>query len=235
MRIREVDLEIAAALGDGGADVDVLEFVAIVVENGLAAVDAVLPFRDHRPGLALGAAATAIEFVVYLGVVTTPLLQGYVYLSAAIVGVLSLGSTRVLRSARFENAYTTYVLATCAAVGALSFTTPLPSSMVSAGVVSGNPPLLLIVLSSLVTGPATVVLLGAVVVSLRKTWRWQTMMMGIGASVLAAGGALYIASFPVALYYAEFIGIVLIFFGLVSLPQVTATPSVVGNRLKKNA
>jgi len=186
-------------------------------------------------GLALGAAATAIEFVVYLGVVTTPLLQGYVFLSAAIVGVLSLGSTRVLRSARFENAYTTYVLATCAAVGALSFTTPLPSSMVSAGVVSGNPPLLLIVLSSLVTGPATVVLLGAVVVSLRKTWRWQTMMMGIGASVLAAGGALYIASFPVALYYAEFIGIVLIFFGLVSLPQVTATPSVVGNRLKKNA
>jgi hypothetical protein len=186
-------------------------------------------------GLALGAAATAVELVVYLGFVNNPLLQAYVFFSAAIVGVLSLGSTRVLRSTRFENGYTAYILVTCGLVGALSFTTPMPSSMVSAGVVSGNPPLLLLVLSSLVTGPATVVLLGAVVVSLRKTWRWQTLMMGIGASVLAAGGALYIASFPVALYYAEFIGIVLIFFGLVSLPQVTASPSVAGHRLQKNA
>jgi len=185
-------------------------------------------------GLGLATAATAVELIVYVGVVGPLLLQTYVFLSAAIVGFLSLGSTRVLRSTRFERGYTAYILTACGSVGALSFTTPMPSSMISGGVVSGNPPMLLLVLSSLVTVPATFVLLGAVVVSLRRTWRWQTLMMGIGACVLAAGGALYIASFPVALYYSEFIGIVLIFFGLVNLPQPSSGPAIAGYRLRAN-
>jgi len=186
-------------------------------------------------GLGLGALATAVELVVYVGIVDSLLLQTYVFLSAAIVGVLSLGSTRVLRSPRFERGYTAYVLTACGLVGALSFATPMPSSMVSAGVVSGNPPWLLLLLSSLVTVPATVVLLGAVVVSLRKSWRWQTLMMGVGACVLATGGALYIASFPVALYYSEFIGIVLIFVGLANLPQTTTVPATAGLPFKGTA
>jgi len=44
-----------------------------------------------------------------------------------------------------------------------------------------------------------------------------------GALILGAGGTLYIASFPVALYYAEFLGIVLLFFGLISMPQASST------------
>ena len=186
-------------------------------------------------GLGLAAVATAVELVVFVGVVTTPLLQTYVFLSAAIVGFLSLGSTRVLRSARFERGYTAYILATCGLVGTLSFTTPMPGSMVSAGVISGNPPVLLIVVSCLVTIPATFVLLGAVVVALRRSWNWQTLMMGVGACVLAGGGALYIASFPVALYYSEFIGIVLIFFGLVSLPQATTTRADAAHTIQRTA
>jgi hypothetical protein len=52
-----------------------------------------------------------------------------------------------------------------------------------------------------------------------------------GALILGAGGTLYIASFPVALYYAEFLGIILLFFGLISLPQVAsnATPVSAGH------
>ncbi len=184
-------------------------------------------------GLSLASVATAVELVVFVGVVDGVLLQTYVFLSAAIVGVLSLGSTRAIQSPRFRSGYTAYTLAMCAAVAALSYSTPLSNSMVSGGVVSGNPPMSLLVLSSLVTVPATVVLLGAVVLSLRRSWQWRTVMMGIGASVLAAGGALYIASFPVALYYAEFIGIVLIFLGLVTLPQVAASTAGIGHRLHK--
>jgi hypothetical protein len=177
-------------------------------------------------GLGLASLATAVELVVYAGFANGLLLQTYVFLSAAIVGVLSLGSTRVLRSRRFELGYTAYILAACGVIAVFSFTTSMPSTMVSAGVVSGNPPLLLILLSSLVTVPATFVLLGAVVVALRRRWNWQTLMMGVGACVLAGGGALYIASFPVALYYSEFIGVILIFLGLVNLPQVVSIPAV---------
>jgi len=185
-------------------------------------------------GLAFATLATGVEFVVYLGVVSGTLLETYVFLSAAIVGFLSLGSTQVIRNTLFRASYTGYILATCAAVAVLSFTTPLPNSMVTSGVITGNPPVELIVVSSLVTVPATVVLLGAVVVALRRSWRWQTLMMGVGACVLAAGGALYIASFPVALYYSEFIGIVLIFFGLVSLPHLATSPANAGRPLSKS-
>ena len=176
-------------------------------------------------GLALAAAAMGVEAIVFAGFVSSPLLQAYVFCSAAIVGVLSLGATRVLRSPRLEAGYTAYIAATCAVVAVASALTPMPTSMVSGGIITGNPTLLLIVLSTLVTGPATVVLLTASVVSLRRSRKWQTLLMIGGALILGAGGTLYISSFPVALYYAEFIGIVLLFFGLVSLPTATATKS----------
>ena len=185
-------------------------------------------------GLSLAAAGTGVELVVYVGVVNDPLLQTYVFLSAAIVGILSLGSTRAIRSPRFRTGYTFYALAMCTVVGALTYSTPLSSSMVTGGVISGNPPLDLLVVSSLVTVPATLVLLGAVAISLRRSWQWRTLMMGIGACVLAAGGALYIASFPAALYYSEFIGVILIFIGLVSLPHVVLSPSRATDPLGKS-
>src|SRR5271170_216201 len=76
-------------------------------------------------GLAFATAAMAVEAIVYLGYVSVPMLQAYVFLSAANVGVLSLGATRVLRSPRIEAGYTWYTVATCALVGVFSFATPL--------------------------------------------------------------------------------------------------------------
>jgi hypothetical protein len=178
-------------------------------------------------GLALATAAMAVESVVYLGVISSPILESYVFFSAAIVGVLSLGATKILRSPRVERVYTVYIAATSAVVAVASFLTPLPSSMVTAGIITGNPPVLLILLSSLVTVPATVVLLTATALSLRRSWRWQTLLMAGGAIILGAGGALYIASFPIALYYAEFVGILLLFLGLISLPQASSAPAPV--------
>ena len=175
-------------------------------------------------GLSIATAAMVVEAVVYLGVVSSPILQLYVFCSAAIVGVLSLGATKILKSPRVERGYTAYIVATSALVALASAVSPLPTSMVTSGIITGNPPLLLILLSSLVTVPATVVLLTATFLSLRRTWRWQTLLMAAGAIILGAGGALYIASFPIALYYAEFIGILLLFLGLVSLPSTAPAP-----------
>jgi len=179
-------------------------------------------------GLIFATGAMVIESVVYLGSVSSLLLQVYVFLSAAIVGVLSLGATRILRRPKVERAYTYYIVATCGLVAAFSFLTTLPpASMVSGGIITGDPPLLLLVLSSLVTFPATVVLLTASYLSLRRSWRWQTLLMIGGALILGAGGTLYIASFPVALYYAEFLGIILLFLGLISLPQAASNTTPV--------
>jgi hypothetical protein len=182
-------------------------------------------------GLSFGAAATSLELLAYVGVVSTALLQAYVFFSAAIVGVLSLGALRAFHRIPWNRAYIGYIGATLVTVAFFTLRTPMPPSMVQAGVISGNPPLLLLVLSSFVTVPATIVLLTACVMSLRKSFRWRGLMMLAGACVLGAGGAFYIASFPVMLYYAEFVGIVLLFFGLVDLsrwtlvsPTATARP-----------
>jgi hypothetical protein len=172
-------------------------------------------------GLGFGAAAMAVELLAYAGVVSSLLLQFYVFFSAAIVGVLSLGSARAFHRDWFAKTYTGYTVAAAALVAVFSFSTPMPTSMVTDGIVTGNPPLLLLVLSSFVTVPATVVLLTAAVLSLRRSFRWRGLLMVAGAAVLGAGGAFYIASFPVMLYYAEFIGIMMLFIGLVDLSKFT--------------
>jgi hypothetical protein len=183
-------------------------------------------------GLGFGAIATAIELLAYVGVVSTILLQAYVFFSAAIVGTLSLGSVRAFRLPIYRNLYAGYIIVTSAVVGFFSFTTPVSASMVQSGVISGNPPVFLLVLSSFITVPATFVLLGFAVVSLRRAFHWKGLLMIAGASVLAAGGFFYIASFPVALYYAEFVGIVLLFIGLTDFsrwlapaPTASTTPT----------
>ncbi|HYA54316.1 MAG TPA: hypothetical protein VEG42_01775 [Thermoplasmata archaeon] len=194
-------------------------------------------FRTHRHsqlgwgvGLAFGGVATAIELAAYVGVVSSLMLQAYVFFSAAIVGTLSLGSVRAFRRPVYRNLYAGYIIAVSAVVGLFCFLTPVPASMVQSGVISGNPPVFLLVLSSFITVPATIVLLGFAVVSLRRSFHWKGLLMIAGASVLAAGGAFYIASFPVALYYAEFIGIVLLFIGLTDFSRwlaPTAAPVAV--------
>jgi hypothetical protein len=177
-------------------------------------------------GLGFGAAATGIELVAYLGVVSTVMLQAYVFFSAVIVGTLSLGSVRAFRRPIYRNLYAGYIIAVSAIVGVFCFTTPVSDSMVQSGVISGNPPVFLLVLSSLITVPATIVLLGFAVISLRRAFHWKGLLMIAGASVLAAGGAFYIASFPVALYYAEFLGIVLLFIGLTDFSRwLTPSPA----------
>jgi hypothetical protein len=182
-------------------------------------------------GMGMAAVAMAIEALVYAGVDSSGLLEAYVFASAALVGLLSLGCTHVLRSARFARWYRAFILAACAVLAVACALTPLPpGSMVSAGVIWKDPPLTLLVLSSLVTGPATVVLLLASAVSLLRSRHWQNLLIVGGALVLGAGGTLYIASFPVFLYYAEFIGIVLLLGGILSLPRSSPSVSAVPRR-----
>jgi len=177
-------------------------------------------------GLALASAAMAVETVVYAGILASGLLQAYVFLSGALVGVLSLGAVRVFRRPRLEPVYGTYILLASAVLAVACIATPLGPGMVTRGIITGDPPLLLLALSILITGPATVVLLTSAASSLRRSHDWRSLLLIAGALVLGAGGTLYIASFPVALYYAEFVGIVLLFAGLVSLRPV-APPAAV--------
>lgn len=194
-----------------------------------------LPQLAWGSGLLLSAFSMAIEAVVYGGVVNSVILEAYTFCTAALVGALSLGATRVLRRPMLEKGYAVFQGVACAILGVACFLTPISvSSMVnSQGIIWQSPPTFLLLLSIVVTVPATLVLLAATAVALRRTWRWQTALMIGGALILAGGGSLYIVGFPVFLYYAEFAGIILLFLGLVSLnrmPVPAPQPLVVEER-----
>jgi len=181
-------------------------------------------------GMGLGAAAMAIEFLVFVGILTEGLLQAYVFLSAGIVGVLSLGAVGALHRPRLSKGYGAFQGSALAVTAVVSFVTRMPLSMVSQGIIVADPPMVPLLLSFIVTIPATVVLLGSAALSLRKSFHWSHVTMLAGACVLGAGGALYIASFPVMLYYAEFVGIIMLFVGLMNLSKVSvAAPAAVGS------
>src|SRR5439155_1593447 len=61
VRLGKVDHQVRALLPHGGPDVDVLDAVAVVVEDGLAPVDPVLPAGDAGPRLALGAVEDRLD------------------------------------------------------------------------------------------------------------------------------------------------------------------------------
>ena len=205
---------------------------------GFLAVHNVIRYRAEPRGAlvwwatGLGAAAVAmmLEAIVFGGASTPGLLEGYFFLTAATVSALSIGATGVLGHRGIQRGYEAYILAMTAAVGIASFTLPMPEGIVSNGVISGSPSAGVLVLSSLVTFPATILLLAATGLAIRRSHRWRPALIVVGVGLLAVGGTLYIASFPAALYYTEFLGIVLLFLGLVSLPHAGSakSPSAAG-------
>jgi hypothetical protein len=181
-------------------------------------------------GLALVAVTIAQEAAIYAGFRAPTFLQLYLVLVAALVGVLSMGSAELQFSRRWRLAWAGYLGTTCAVLAVVTFVTPVPSALVVDGVVSGVPPLAVIVVSSLVTIPAAVLL---IVSSLYGAWRrkrWQLLYVAGGTMVLSASGALYLAAFPLTQYYADFVGVALLFLGFVRLrlapsPTAGAAPS----------
>ena len=176
-------------------------------------------------GLFLVAVTLFEEALFALGVLSSPLLQSYFFLVAVLVGALSLGSTALALSPRMHRAYAAYVGATSLLAGWACFAAPIPATVVVAGIVTGNPPLTVLIASVLVTVPASVLMVAISLWTAYRQRRWQLLYIAAGIVVISAAGGLYIASVPVTLYYAEFVGVFLLFLGFLKLPSPAASPS----------
>jgi hypothetical protein len=177
-------------------------------------------------GLALVTVTLGQEAAVYAGVVSSFMLQSYFFLVALLVGVLSLGSASLALSAPLRSAYAAYILAMCGVTAVVAFAFPVDGSVVTQGVITGSPGLALTVASSLVTFPAAVLMAVTSLYGAFRGKRWNLLYIGIGIIVISAAGSLYIASFPAALYYAEFVGVVLLFLGFVQLSSPAPRPQL---------
>jgi len=181
-------------------------------------------------GLALVAVTMAQEGAFYLGLWSEWFAQTYLVLVALLVGILSLGSAELSLKGWGRRLWWGYMGVTGAALVVVSFLSTVPSSIVVDGVVTGLPPIGIVVISSLVTFPASLLLIGSSLYGAIWQKRYHLLFIAVGTAVIAAAGSLYLVSFPLSLYYAEFVGVVLLFLGFVRVPGLssyaTPTPAV---------
>jgi len=171
-------------------------------------------------GLFLVFVTLAQEVPLYVGIWSEPLIQSYLILVAVLVGVLSLGSAELSLPGRWRTLWFGYMGAMSVALVVCGLIVSVPSSVVVDGVVSGQLPPVIEVVSSLITFPAAALLFVSSLYGAIRQRRLNLLYIAAGTAVISAAGALYIASFPAALYYAEFVGVVLLFLGFVKIPRL---------------
>ncbi len=74
-------------------------------------------------------------------------------------------------------------------------------------------PSLVIIASSTVTFPAAAVIIAVAALSYKSTKSRKMLSIITGVVIVSIAGTLYIAAYPEFLYYAEFVGILLLWLG----------------------
>jgi hypothetical protein len=174
-------------------------------------------------GLVMVAVSLVVEAVFFYGTWSSVLAQTYFFLVAVLVGLLSMGSAELLFSVRAKWAYGAYMVGMMATVGFLSFSEPIDSSILSGGVVTGNPPIAVVIASTMLTVPAAAIMIYGSVRSAFQLRQWRLLSLAAGILVISAAGGLYIVSVPITLYFAEFVGVFLLYVGFGGFPIGSAT------------
>lgn len=201
----------------------------------LSAVSLILAFlvlaryrRGRQPfhllwglGLFLVFVSIALEAVVYFGVAPQVLLQSYFVISAVLVGILSLGSAELSLKLRWRVAWFGYMGVTGIALVVVGFLSSVSTGVVVNGVISGVPSTTVVILSSLITIPAAAMLIVTSAYGAIREKRYHLFYITFGTIVFSIAGALYVVSFPVSMYYADFVGVALLFLGFVKVPAIS--------------
>ncbi|MCI4352768.1 MAG: hypothetical protein L3K14_05190 [Thermoplasmata archaeon] len=153
------------------------------------------------------------EALFYAGIWTSALLSSYFFLVALLVGILSLGSAESGLPPNWRRVYTAYIALTTVVVGFFCATSPVGGGVLSQGIVTGNPSLGVILSSTALTVPAATLMAGLALLGVYRRRVWRLGYIAAGILVISAAGGLYIVSIPVTLYYAEFIGVFLLYVG----------------------
>lgn len=156
-----------------------------------------------------------LEVLFALGITTNFLTGFYLFLVALIVELLALGSIQLIKSKAIKKAYYAFCIVTTLLLlySVVSFNT---SGFVVNYVAWGAPPLLVTIFSTLITIPASVVLLVVAIKSYLKTRNTKMLSIIAGVVFVVIAGTLYIIAFPSLLYISEFVGILLLWYGFYS-------------------
>jgi len=165
-------------------------------------------------GLWVFTISVALEVVFSTNYETSFLIKLYLILVAIIVELLALGSVLLLKKRNITIYYVIYMIISTAFVIISAAISPV-GDIITHGVVYGVLPLLISISSITVTFPAAILLIYISLSSYMKTKNPKLLSIAVGVVIVSVAGTLYIVEFPAFLYYAEFVGILLLWIGFV--------------------
>lgn len=171
-----------------------------------------LNYASWSIGLWLFTLGVLEEVMFSVGLYSQFLIRSYLVIVAVLVMFLAMGSLQLTDYRRFRILYYLYSLATTVFILLVMYITPI-GNIISNYVVFGPLPILVTISSSLITFPAAVIILIVALMSYRRTQSYKMLSIIAGVIVVSVAGTLYIAKFPAFLYYAEFVGILLLWIG----------------------
>lgn len=165
-------------------------------------------------GLWVFTISVALEVVFSTNYETSFLIKLYLILVAVIVELLAIGSVLLLKKHNITLYYVIYMVISTAFVIISTAISPV-GDIITHGVVYGILPLIISISSITVTFPAAILLIYISLSSYMKTKNPKLLSIAIGVVIVSVAGTLYIVEFPAFLYYAEFVGILLLWIGFV--------------------
>ena len=197
--------------------------LAITALSALLSLTLLASYKNKRrastlfwgAGLALFAFGTLLEALFAAGIYTVFLAKLYLFVVAALVALLALGSVQLVRSRHVKNAYYAFTAVSLAFV-AYSLCVSGVGDILVNYVVYAPLPSLVVIASSIATFPAAIAIIVVAALSYRRTRSRKMLSIIAGVVIVSIAGTLYIAQFPAALYYAEAVGIALLWAGFYS-------------------
>lgn len=153
-----------------------------------------------------------LELVFAFNYYNSGLIKFYLFIVTVIVEFLAMGSVQLLKNKKYTNIYSGFMIITTL-LAAVVISISKISNIILSYIVYGILPLSVVLVSSLITFPAAIILAVIAIKSLIKKRSSKMMSILLGVIVVSVAGSLYIVEIPVFLYYSEFIGILLLWYG----------------------
>ena len=163
-------------------------------------------------GLLVFVISVFLELLMAAGIFSRFLIDLYLFLVAILVDFLAMGSFALFGNKKYLNYY--YLYTGLASIFLLITLILYPvGRIIIHHIVFGPLPLMVVISSSFVSFPAAFFIILIAALSYKKSRNIKLLSIIAGVIVVSIAGTLYIAAIPVFLYYAEFIGILLLWIG----------------------
>ncbi|MDE1846139.1 MAG: hypothetical protein KGH53_02575 [Candidatus Micrarchaeota archaeon] len=163
-------------------------------------------------GMITFAVSTVLQIPFAYGIYSTLLISLYLFLVVLLVQLFALGSIQMVKNGNIRHFYYGFTIF-ASALTLYSIVSSKIGNLLIGNVVAGLPPDFVLWASSIATFPAALVIIVCAGIAYQRTKQRKLLSIIAGVIVVSIAGTLYIAAFPAFLYFAEFVGVLLLWNG----------------------